>query len=223
MAGGRPLALWSSASCAFLCGAHPIPQHLVFPRATLRPSRGPTPSEKSSDAPDVPSTVGLLPSGTDGGPDAPHSEGQVHDASHGQLPDHSGREDHHENPTVPNDGVGASSEAGRATDEMTDARDGDDTSRSATRRVATLQMTNVLRSGRSSFLSAMRLCSVSLFFFTCLALSVVVVLFPIDCVNLFNCVLVQVRLPPLGVATGGTLVTPSRRRNGVRALAFEKR
>ena len=147
MAGGRPLTLCSTSRPFLLCcGAHLLPEHHVFPRATLRPSRGPTPSEKSSDLLDLPRTAGLPPSGADGGPVAPHSEGQVHDPSGGQLPDHSGREDHEEDPALPNDGVGTSSEAERETGEMTAARGGDDTSRGATRRVATLQMAIVSRS-----------------------------------------------------------------------------
>ena len=109
----------------------------------LRLSRGQTPSENSSDALDLPRTAGMSPSGADGGPVAPHSEGQVPPL--GQLLDQSGRQDHREDPTLPSDGVGSSSEAEREIGEMTDAR-GDDTSRGATRRVANLQMDSVLRS-----------------------------------------------------------------------------
>ena len=48
-------------------------------------------------------------------------------------PDHSRREDHQEDPTLPNDGVGTSSEAERETGDMTVAQHGDGKSSSATR------------------------------------------------------------------------------------------
>ena len=125
-----------------------IPSHNTWCslESDLRLSHGQTPSEKSSDLLDLPRTAGLPPSGVDAGPVAPHSAGQVLDPPLGQFLDQSGRQDHHEDPTLPSGGVGTSSEAERQTGEMTVARDGDNISRSATRRVANLQMASVLRS-----------------------------------------------------------------------------